>query len=64
MAIVALKEVTEWKVDYRQPNHTYLVDGDRILAYRKWHVEAPVFFTTPPRLHKSYRKFIKTIWKD
>ena len=50
MAIVALKEVTEWK--------------DRILAYRKWHVEAPVFFTAPPRLHKTYRKFIKTTWKD
>ena len=25
--IIALKEITEWNTEYKQPNHTYLVDG-------------------------------------
>ena len=31
----ALREVTVWKESY-QPNHDYLLDGDRIVAYRPW----------------------------
>jgi len=55
----ALKEVTEWDVDYKQPNHTYLVDGDRILAYLKWHTGTPIYSTTPMRLNRRYRKFVE-----
>lgn len=57
--MLALKEVTEWKVSYKQPNHTYLVDGDKIIAYRKWHTGVPIFSKTPTRLDKRYRKFVE-----
>ena len=33
----AVREITEWTgVDYRSPNHDYLLDGDRVVAYRPW----------------------------
>jgi hypothetical protein len=57
MALEALKEVTEWKVDFRQPNHTYLLDGDKVVAYRPWHTGEPVW-GTPIRFDRRYRKFI------
>jgi hypothetical protein len=56
MALEALKEVTEWKVDFRQPNHTYLIKGDKVLAYRPWHTGEPVW-GTPMRFDRRYRKF-------
>jgi hypothetical protein len=52
----ALKEITEWKVDFRQPNHTYLLDGTKVLAYRPWHTGEPVW-GTPMRFDRRYRKF-------
>ena len=55
----ALKEVTEWAVEYRQPNHTYLMDGDKAVAYISWHEGEPEFFKTPQKLDKRYRKFEK-----
>ena len=55
----ALKEVTVWEVDYRQPNHTYLMDGDKAVAYIRWHEGEPEYFKTPQKLDKRYRKFEK-----
>lgn len=52
----AVKEITEWKVDGRQPNHTYLLDGDKILAYRQWHTGEPIW-GSPMRFDRRYRKF-------
>ena len=52
----AVKEITEWKVDFRQPNHTYLLDGDKVVAYRPWHTGEPVW-GTHMRFDRRYRKF-------
>ena len=55
----ALKEVTVWAVDYRQPNHTYLFDGERVVAYIPWHEGNPVVFPRREKLDKRGRKFVK-----
>ncbi len=57
--IQALKEITEWQVDFKQPNHTYLVDGDKIIAYCPWHTGKPIFSTKKFVLNKRYRKFVE-----
>lgn len=54
------QEITEWKgVTYRQPNHVYLMDGDRAYAYSKWGESKPEYFRTASRLDKRGRKFIE-----
>mgnify|MGYP001026029292 FL=1 len=55
----AIKEITEWDIAYRMPNHTYLVDGDKAIAYKPWHDGEAVYFDHPLTLVKSYRKFIE-----
>lgn len=55
----AIKEVTVWEGVKRQPNHTYLMDGDKAVAYKVWHTGEPFYFKTPSRLDKRYRKFEK-----
>ena len=64
MALEVLKEVTEWKVDYRQPNHVYLMKGERAIGYQKWGEGAPIYYTTKQKLDKRGRKFIKVPMKD
>ena len=54
-----LREVTVWDVDFRQPNHVYLMDGDKVLAYQKWGEGEVVVYSTPRKLNKRYRKFEK-----
>lgn len=54
-----IKEVTVWEVDYRQPNHVYLMDSDKVLAYQKWGEGEPIYFKTKQKLNKSRRKFVK-----
>lgn len=57
MALEALKEITVWTGVKRQPNHTYLFDGERAVAYRKWHTGKVEWFKNPCRIDKRRRKF-------
>lgn len=55
-----LKEITQWVADYRQPNHTYLVNKKgQIIAYAKWHTNDIMVFDSRRVLDKRHRKFIK-----
>ena len=56
-----LKEITNWQVDYRQPNHTYLVNNkNQIIAYAKWHSNDIMIFKSRTKLDTRYRKFEKS----
>lgn len=56
-----VKEITNWQVDYRQPNHTYLINAkNQIVAYAKWHSKTDIMvFESRSVLDKRYRKFIE-----
>jgi hypothetical protein len=56
-----LKEITDWDVEYRQPNHTYLVNNkNKIVAYAKWHSDTDVqVFKSRHELDKRRRKFVE-----
>jgi hypothetical protein len=54
-----IKEVTVWNVEYRQPNHVYLMDGEKVIAYQKWGEGEPIYYTTKQKLDKRGRKFEK-----
>jgi hypothetical protein len=58
MALKIVEEVTEWDVPYRQPNHVYLMSGDRALAYSRWGKDQPEYFSQPQRIDRRGRKFI------
>ena len=64
MALEVIKEVTEWKVDYRQPNHTYLMSGEKVVGYQKWHEGDPIYYANKQKLDKRGRKFVKIAVKD
>jgi len=54
------QEITQWNgIEYRQPNHVYLMDGDKAYAYSRWGKDKPEYFRTPSRLDKRGRKFIE-----
>jgi hypothetical protein len=64
VALEVLKEVTEWAVDYRQPNHTYLMRGEKAIGYQKWHEGAPIYYNHKQKLDKRGRRFEKILLKD
>lgn len=53
----ALKEVTVWDCEYRQPNHVYLMEGDTVFAYIKWGQGQPEYLRTPLRIDRRGRRF-------
>ena len=56
----AVRETTVWTgVDYRQPNHEYLLDGDRVVAYRKWGVGEVIVCSGRLKIDRRGRKFEK-----
>jgi len=55
--MIALKEVTVWK-DGTTANHTYLLDGDNMVAYIKQGTKDPFYFKRPIKgFSRSGRKF-------
>jgi hypothetical protein len=64
MTLEVIQEVTVWAVDYRQPNHVYLMSGEKAIGYQRWGEGPAVYYTTRQKLNKSGRKFVKIPLKD
>lgn len=54
-----LKETTIWS-DGSNVNHTYLLDGSKIIAYAKFGGDDVQALKTQIRIDKRYRTFVKT----
>ena len=59
--IEILKETTVWNADFPVCNHTYLLDGDKLIAYIKDGdiTNTPIISKSKMRISKRYRTFIK-----
>lgn len=54
-----MQEITKWAVEYRQPNHVYLMDGDKVYAASRWGEDPPQYFQVPLRINRGGRKFVE-----
>ena len=54
-----LKETTVWS-DGSNANHTYLLDGTKIVAYAKFGGDEVQVLKTQIKIDKRYRTFVKT----
>ena len=54
-----LKETTVWS-DGSNANHTYLLDGTKIIAYAKFGGDEVQVLKTQIKIDKRYRTFVKT----
>ena len=52
------QEITQWESTF-QPNHIYLLDGDKIMAYVPNGSDTIIWLKTPIRIDKRFRKFIE-----
>lgn len=59
MALKIVEEITEWTGYERQPNHVYLMDGDKAYAYVPWGKGKPFYFKTFQRMDRRGRKFVE-----
>jgi len=59
MTVKIMQEVTQWKVPFRQPNHVYLMSGDRVLAVSRWGEQPPEYLRSQNRIDRRGRKFIE-----
>lgn len=53
----AYKEITIWDDGNTAINHTYLLEGDMMIAYIRVGTTVPFYFKNPIRISKSGRKF-------
>jgi len=50
-----IRETTKWDTD--TPNHTYMLEKDKMVAYIKVGTTAPIYFSKPLRFEKKNRTF-------
>jgi hypothetical protein len=56
----AVREITVWEgLEYRAPNHDYLLDGDKIVAYRPWGTGEIRVLSGKIKIDRRGRKFEK-----
>lgn len=59
MPLKIMQEVTEWTGMTRQPNHVYLMDGDKVYAVSQWGRSKPHYMKTFLRIDRRGRKFVQ-----
>ena len=59
MTVKIMREITQWRVPYRQPNHVYLMSGDRVLAMSRWGEQPPEYLPSQNRINLRGRKFLE-----